>query len=57
MTVLVTGATGLLGSHLIDVLVERGECVRALVRPGEAVGAYAIRPRRGQRAAIGPRKE
>src|SRR5437763_9920133 len=44
MTVLVTGATGLLGSHLIDVLVERGECVRALVRPGEAVGAYGIRP-------------
>src|SRR5438874_9274739 len=35
MTVLVTGATGLLGSHLTEVLVERGERVRALVRPGE----------------------
>jgi nucleoside-diphosphate-sugar epimerase len=34
MTVLVTGATGLLGSHLVDVLVERGEQARALVPPG-----------------------
>jgi nucleoside-diphosphate-sugar epimerase len=33
MTVLVTGATGLLGSHLVDVLVERGERPRALVPP------------------------
>ena len=37
MPVLVTGATGFLGSHLVDLLVERGESVRALVRPGEAV--------------------
>ena len=29
---LVTGATGLLGSHLVERLVERGEPVRALVR-------------------------
>jgi nucleoside-diphosphate-sugar epimerase len=29
----VTGATGLLGSHLAQQLVERGERVRALVRP------------------------
>jgi nucleoside-diphosphate-sugar epimerase len=36
MTVLVTGATGLLGSHLVDLLVERGERPRALVRPGES---------------------
>jgi len=35
VTVLVTGATGLLGGHLIDLLVERGEQVRALVRPRE----------------------
>jgi nucleoside-diphosphate-sugar epimerase len=32
-TVLVTGATGLLGSHLAERLVSRGESVRALVRP------------------------
>ncbi|GBD35895.1 3 beta-hydroxysteroid dehydrogenase/Delta 5--_4-isomerase [bacterium HR36] len=31
---LVTGATGLLGSHLVEQLVKRGERVRALVRPG-----------------------
>jgi 2-alkyl-3-oxoalkanoate reductase len=35
MTVLVTGATGLLGSHLTDLLLERGERVRVLVRPGD----------------------
>lgn len=35
--VLVTGATGLIGGHLADLLVERGEPVRALVRPGERV--------------------
>jgi len=37
MTVLVTGATGLLGGHVVDLLVERGERVRALARPGEDV--------------------
>ncbi len=31
---LVTGATGLLGSHVAEQLVRRGERVRALVRPG-----------------------
>jgi nucleoside-diphosphate-sugar epimerase len=30
----VTGATGLLGSHIAEQLVKRGERVRALVRPG-----------------------
>jgi 2-alkyl-3-oxoalkanoate reductase len=30
---LVTGATGLLGSHIVEALVRRGERVRALVRP------------------------
>jgi nucleoside-diphosphate-sugar epimerase len=38
MAVLVTGATGLLGSNLTELLVERGESVRVLVRPGEQVG-------------------
>ncbi len=35
-TVLVTGATGLLGSHLAERLRARGDRVRALVRPGSA---------------------
>ena len=35
--VLVTGATGFLGWHLARVLLERGEAVRALVRPGSSV--------------------
>jgi nucleoside-diphosphate-sugar epimerase len=34
--VLVTGATGLLGSHLVERLVTRGDRVRALVRPSSA---------------------
>jgi len=33
--VLVTGAAGFLGGHLIDMLVERGDEVRAMVRPVE----------------------
>lgn len=34
---LITGATGLLGSHIAEQLVQRGEHVRALVRPGSDV--------------------
>jgi len=41
MTVLVTGATGLLGSHLTDLLLERGERPRVLVRAGESVTGLA----------------
>jgi len=33
--VLVTGAAGFLGGHLVDMLVERGDDVRAMVRPAE----------------------
>ena len=35
MTILVTGAAGLLGSHVTEQALERGEAVRILVRPGE----------------------
>ncbi|MDQ6645062.1 MAG: NAD-dependent epimerase/dehydratase family protein, partial [Chloroflexota bacterium] len=35
MKVLVTGAAGFLGGHLVDMLVERGDEVRAMVRPLE----------------------
>jgi dihydroflavonol-4-reductase len=38
MTVLVTGATGFLGSHVARLLVERGQRVRVLVRPGREGG-------------------
>lgn len=41
MTVLVTGATGLLGSHLTELLVARGERPRVLVRPGEGANGLA----------------
>src|SRR4051812_23097376 len=36
--VLVTGATGLLGSHLVERLKARGNRVRALVRPQSRTG-------------------
>jgi 2-alkyl-3-oxoalkanoate reductase len=41
MTVLVTGATGLLGSHLTDLLLARGERPRVLVRPGDSLNGLA----------------
>jgi len=47
--VLVTGATGLLGSHLVERLVVQGERVRVLVRPGsrteflDALGVEVVR--------------
>lgn len=46
---LVTGATGMLGSHIAERLVARGRRVRALVRPGsdtrflETLGAELVR--------------
>lgn len=37
-TVFVTGATGFVGGHVVDALLERGYSVRALVRNGSADG-------------------
>lgn len=37
MRTLVTGAAGLLGGHVADLLHERGEAVRVFARPGEDV--------------------
>jgi uncharacterized protein YbjT (DUF2867 family) len=37
----VTGATGLLGSHIVEQLRGRGDRVRALVRPGSDAGFLA----------------
>jgi 2-alkyl-3-oxoalkanoate reductase len=59
MTVLVTGAAGFLGGHLADLLLERGERPRALIRPGDAgdrlvaAGADVHIADIGDRAAIG----
>ena len=38
MTTLVTGATGLIGSHVTRRLVQRGDSVRALVRDQSPLG-------------------
>lgn len=45
MTILVTGATGRIGRGLVDLLLLRGEAVRALVIPGD--------PQRDQMAQLG----
>ena len=42
MNVLVTGGTGFVGSHLIDVLLERGDTVTALVRSPAKAKTYDL---------------
>jgi nucleoside-diphosphate-sugar epimerase len=41
MKALVTGATGLVGSHLVDLLVGRGERPRVLIQPGDLAPDFA----------------
>ena len=41
---LVTGATGLLGSHIVEQLAVRSRPVRALVRPGADVAWLKTQP-------------
>jgi dihydroflavonol-4-reductase len=43
VSVLVTGATGFLGRHLVERLLDGGEAVRALVRPSTDASALAAR--------------
>src|SRR5262249_41668933 len=42
VTYLVTGATGLLGGHLAEMLVAQGERPRILVRPDESLGGLDL---------------
>ncbi|MCB2411002.1 NAD-dependent epimerase/dehydratase family protein [Hymenobacter lucidus] len=42
--VLVTGAGGFLGRHLVLELLQRGHSVRALVRPGRAPASFPLPP-------------
>lgn len=53
MTVLVTGATGLLGSHVTSLLIARGERPRVLVRPSEGLRSLADAPVEVYRGDIG----
>lgn len=41
MKVLVTGAAGLLGSHVAELVLKRGDAARLLVRPGEDISWLA----------------
>ncbi|HYQ44383.1 MAG TPA: NAD-dependent epimerase/dehydratase family protein [Polyangiaceae bacterium] len=50
---LVTGATGFLGSQLVRTLIERGESVKAFVRPGSNLAALSGYPSDRFKLAVG----
>lgn len=50
---LVTGATGFLGSQLVRTLMERGESVKAFVRPGSSLSALTGYPTDRFKIAVG----
>jgi dihydroflavonol-4-reductase len=50
---LVTGATGFLGSQLVRTLIERGESVKAFVRPGSNLAALSGYPNDRLKIAVG----
>jgi dihydroflavonol-4-reductase len=50
---LVTGATGFLGSQLVRSLIERGESVKAFVRPGSNLAALSGYPSDRFKLAVG----
>src|SRR2546425_10599669 len=54
MSVLVTGASGLVGSHVVEALVARGEEVRALVRPASCAAVLRLGAEAVARDGTGP---
>src|SRR3989449_2244895 len=54
MSVLVTGASGLVGSHVVEALVARGEPVRALVRPASRAAVLRLGAEAGPGDATQP---
>src|SRR5207253_1508959 len=54
VTVLVTGATGFIGSHLVDRLLSEGASVRCLLRPVSPRGGTARHlPPQGAKSILG----